>query len=78
MNSVHKAHSSMAEYSSILLISSWGFVIAIASFVFLYAGYCLDRFLRTSPTFMLGLFFLAVFMSIWKLYYEAWQKRKKV
>ncbi|HRR42732.1 MAG TPA: AtpZ/AtpI family protein [Syntrophales bacterium] len=64
--------------SSILLLSAWGFVIAIASFAFLYAGYWLDRQFETAPTFMLGLFLLAVFMSIWRLYREAWQKRDKV
>jgi len=78
MTSMRKDNPSAASYSSILLLSSWGFVIAIASFLFLYAGYRLDQFFRTSPFFMLGLFFLAVFMSIWKLYYEAWQRRKKV
>jgi len=70
-----KLHLSMTAYSSILLLSAWGFVIAIASFLFLYAGYWLDQLFSTSPTFMLGLFFLAVFMSIWRLFQEAWQRR---
>lgn len=73
-----KKHPSTASYSSILLLSTWGFVIAIASFLFLYAGYWLDQLFSTSPTFMLGLFFLAVFMSIWRLYQEAWQKRDRM
>jgi hypothetical protein len=70
-----KIHLSMTAYSSILLLSAWGFVIAIASFLFLYAGYWLDRLFSTSPTFMLGLFLLAVFISIWRLYHEAWRRR---
>ena len=70
-----KLHLSMTTYSSILLLSAWGFVIAIASFLFLYAGYWLDQILSTSPAFMLGLFFLAVLISIWRLYQEAWQRR---
>jgi F0F1-type ATP synthase assembly protein I len=74
----HKHHVSLTAYSSILLLSAWGYVIAIASFVFLYAGYWLDQLFNTSPTFMLGLLFLAVFMSVWRLYQEAWQRRKKV
>lgn len=73
-----KSHLSMAAYSSILILSAWGFVIAIASFLFLYAGYWLDQLFSTSPTFMLGLFFLAVFISIWRLYQEAWERRKRV
>jgi F0F1-type ATP synthase assembly protein I len=78
MNPTQKSYPSLTTYSSILLLSTWGFVIAIASFAFLYAGYWLDQLLSTSPTFMLGFFLLAVFMSIWKLYHEAWQKRKNV
>jgi F0F1-type ATP synthase assembly protein I len=64
--------------SSIFLLSAWGFVIAIASIVFLYAGYWLDQLFHTAPMFMLGLFLLAVFMSVWRLYREAWQKRNDV
>jgi hypothetical protein len=74
----HKHRVSLTAYSSILLLSAWGYVIAIASFLFLYAGYWLDQLLSTSPTFMLGLLFLAVFMSVWRLYQEAWQRKKKV
>jgi hypothetical protein len=68
-----KSHLSMTTYSSTLLLSAWGFVIAIASFLFLYAGYWLDQLFSTSPAFMLGLFILAVLMSIWRLFQEAWQ-----
>ena len=60
------------------MLSSWGFVIVIASFLFLYAGYKLDEFLGTSPNFMLGLFFLAIFLCIGRLYQDAWLKRKDV
>ena len=65
-------------YSSIILLSAWGFVIAIASFLFLYAGYWLDQIFSTSPTFMLGLFLLAIFISIWRLYHEAWHRRNGI
>jgi len=63
-------------YNSILVLSSWGFVIVIASFLFLYLGHLLDEVLGTAPNFMLGLFFLALFTSIGRLYQEAWLKRK--
>lgn len=65
-----------SPYATVLHLSAWGFVIVIASFVFLYAGYWLDQKLNTSPTFMLGLFFLAIFLCIGRLYQEAWLKRK--
>ena len=65
-------------YRAIFMLSSWGFVIVIASFLFLYAGHKLDELLGTSPNFMLGLFFLAIFLCIGRLYQDAWLKRKDV
>jgi len=68
----------MQAYTHILLLSAWGFAIAIASFLFLTIGYHLDKMFGTSPTFMIGLFFLAIFLTIGRLYQEAWAKRKEV
>ena len=73
-----RTHKEMQMFSTILMLSAWGFAIAIASFLFLYIGYHLDRMLGTSPTFMIGLFFLAVFLTIGKLYREAWAKHTEV
>ena len=78
MLATHKTHQDRKMYSAIFMLSSWGFVIVIASFLFLYAGYKLDEFLGTSPNFMLGLFFLAIFICIGRLYQDAWLKRKDV
>jgi hypothetical protein len=38
----------------------------------------LDEVLGTAPNFMFGLFFLALFTCIGRLYQEAWQKKKDV
>jgi F0F1-type ATP synthase assembly protein I len=65
-------------YSHVLMLSAWGFVIAITSFLFLYLGYKLDEYLGTAPNFMFGLFFLALFTSVGRLFQEAWRKRKDV
>ncbi|MDD2673181.1 MAG: AtpZ/AtpI family protein [Syntrophales bacterium] len=65
----------ITQYSHILILSAWGFAIAISSFLFLYIGYWLDKVFNTAPTFMLGLFFLAVFLCIGRLYQDAWQRR---
>ena len=76
--SMTKTHSDMQTFGTILMLSAWGFAIAIASFLFLYIGYHLDKMFGTSPTFMIGLFFLAIFFTIGRLYQEAWAKRKEV
>ncbi|MBN1381785.1 MAG: AtpZ/AtpI family protein [Deltaproteobacteria bacterium] len=66
------------NYGTIMKLSAWGFVIVVASFVFLSLGYQLDQWLNTPPTFMVGLFFLALVTSIGRLYQEAWRKKKDV
>lgn len=66
------------SFRSVFMLSAWGFAIVISSFLFLYAGHLLDELLGTSPNFMFGLFFLAVFTCIGRLYQEAWLKRKDV
>jgi F0F1-type ATP synthase assembly protein I len=68
----------MHQFVSIMMISAWGFVIVVASLIFLYIGHLLDEWLGTAPNFMFGLFFLALVTSIYKLYREAWLKRKDV
>jgi F0F1-type ATP synthase assembly protein I len=68
----------LTTYSGILMISAWSFAIVIASFAFLYIGHLLDNLLGTSPNFMFGLFFLALFTSIGRLYQEAWHRKEEV
>jgi F0F1-type ATP synthase assembly protein I len=63
------------QFNHLLSLSAWGFVIAISSFLFLYVGYLLDGMLNTAPSFMLGLFFLAVFLTIGRLYQDAWMRK---
>lgn len=66
------------KYNPVMIVSAYGFVIAIASFLFLYLGFKIDQHFGTAPNFMFGLFFLALFLSIGRLYQEAWLKRKEV
>ncbi len=62
------------DFSHVLVIGAWGFAMVIASMLFLYMGYLLDRMLETPPTFMLGLFFLALMLCIGRLYKETWDR----
>jgi len=77
MLATHKTHTAN-NYGSILMLSAWSFVMVIASFLFLYVGHLLDEILGTAPNFMLGLFFLAIFLCVMRLYQEAWKKRNDV
>jgi F0F1-type ATP synthase assembly protein I len=64
--------------SGILMLSAWGFAMVIASFLFLWVGYKLDEYLGTAPNFMFGLFFLAIFICVMRLYQEAKQRMKEL
>jgi F0F1-type ATP synthase assembly protein I len=79
---MHATHKTQLEqymgFGSILMLSAWGFAMVIASFLFLYIGHLLDGIFGTAPNFMLGLFFLAIFLCVMRLYQEAWKKRKDV
>jgi F0F1-type ATP synthase assembly protein I len=75
----HKANpEQLVKVGGILMLSAWGFAMVISSFLFLYVGYLVDEILGTTPNFMLGSFFLAIGLCIWRLYQEAWKKRKDV
>ena len=79
MLTANKTHQEQFNnLGTILMLSAWSFAMVIASFLFLYLGHLLDVYLGTSPNFMLGLFFLAIFLSIMRLYQEAWKKLKDV
>lgn len=78
MNTQRNYAQQLQQLGPVLKISAWGFVIAIASLLFLYLGHMLDEWLGTAPNFMFGLFFLALVTSIYRLYREAWLKRKDV
>jgi F0F1-type ATP synthase assembly protein I len=64
------------QMSGLLMISAWGFAMVIASFLFLWLGYKLDEYMGTAPNFMFGLFFLAIFVCMMRLYHEARQRMK--
>ena len=68
----------LVTVGGILMLSAWGFAMVISSFFFLYIGYLVDEILGTTPNFMLSSFFLAIALCVWRLYQEAWKKRKDV
>ncbi len=80
MIATHKTvnYRKFQKFSGILMISAWGFAMVIASFLFLWLGYKLDEYFGTAPNFMFGLFFLAIFICVMRLYQEAKQKMKEL
>jgi F0F1-type ATP synthase assembly protein I len=59
------------KLSGVLMLSAWGLALVASSFLFLYLGYLVDELLGTTPNFMLGSFFVAIGLCVWRLYAEA-------
>jgi len=78
MATLTKSIPAMRDFKKILSVSAWGFSIVITSFLFLYIGLRLDEWLGTAPNFMFGLFFLALFTTIGRMYQEVWRHRKEM
>lgn len=58
-------------FSTIIVLSAWGFALALASLGFLWLGHLLDEWLGTSPKFMLAFFLLAIIGCLIELYQVA-------
>ncbi|HOS97354.1 MAG TPA: AtpZ/AtpI family protein [Deltaproteobacteria bacterium] len=60
----------LGNLNELIMLSAWGAVLVIASFLFLFAGVKMDALLGTGPFFMLGMLILAVFLIMGRLYIE--------
>jgi F0F1-type ATP synthase assembly protein I len=64
--------------SDILTFSAWGFVIVAGSLLFFWVGLLIDEQLRTEPYFMFGLFFLAIMLTIGRLWRKAFEAKDRL
>lgn len=79
MIATHKTpYKQYQAFSGVLMLSAWGLAMVVASFLFLWLGYKLDQYLGTEPNFMLGLFILAIFICVTRLYQEAKKRMKDI
>jgi len=67
----HTDYRQYKQMSGVLMISAWSFAMVIASFLFLWVGFKIDEYLGTAPNFMFGMFFLAIFLCVMRIYNEA-------
>jgi hypothetical protein len=70
MKKVEKRENGIKNLNQLVMLSAWGAVLVIASFLFLFVGRWIDVNLHTEPGFMIGLFILAIFLCIGRLYME--------
>ena len=64
--------------SDILAFGAWGFGIAAGSLLCFWLGLFIDEQLRTEPCFMIGLFFLAVMMTVGRLWQKAFRMKNRL
>jgi F0F1-type ATP synthase assembly protein I len=62
--------NNLGNFYELIMLSAWGAVLVIASFLFLLAGAKVDELFGTGPFFMLGMLILAVFLIMGRLYVE--------
>ena len=60
----------ISNLNELLMFSAWGAILVIASFLCLFVGQWIDVKFNTAPFFMIGLFILAIFLLIARLYLE--------
>ena len=72
----YQSYRQYNRMSGILMMSAWGFAMVISSFLFLWLGYKIDEYIGTTPNFMFGMFFLAIFLCVMRLYNEAKTRMK--
>jgi hypothetical protein len=70
MRRVEHRKDSISNLNELVILSTWGAVLVVASFLFLFAGRWIDVRFNTEPFFMVGLLILAIFLVIARLYRE--------
>jgi hypothetical protein len=78
MKSSLKVRKDKMTLNSIVMISAWGLIIVISSFVFMYVGRWIDVNFNTEPAFMIGMLFLGICLCIFRLYKDAVEKTQKI
>ena len=78
MKNVEHRQNRIDNLNELITFSAWGAVLVIASFMSLFVGRWVDVSLNTGPFFMIGLFILAIFLTIARLYMECNKTSKQI
>jgi hypothetical protein len=78
MKNVEQRQNRIDNLNELVTFSAWGAVLVIASFMCLFVGRWVDVSLNTGPFFMIGLFILAIFLTIARLYIEFNKTSKQI
>ncbi|HEY9162622.1 MAG TPA: AtpZ/AtpI family protein [Desulfomonilia bacterium] len=78
MKGLSRERKDKTTLNSIVMISAWGLIMVISSFIFMYAGRWIDVSFNTEPAFMIGMLFLGICLCIFRLYREGIEKTRRM
>jgi F0F1-type ATP synthase assembly protein I len=78
MKRLTKERKDKTTLNSIVMISAWGLIIVVSSFVFMYAGRWIDVNFNTEPAFMIGMLFLGICLCMFRIYRDMLEKTRKM
>jgi F0F1-type ATP synthase assembly protein I len=78
MKGLSRERKDKTTLNSIVMISAWGLIMVISSFIFMYVGRWIDVSFNTEPAFMIGMLFLGICLCIFRLYREGIEKTRRM
>jgi len=78
MKGLSRERKDKTTLKSIVMISAWGLIMVISSFIFMYVGRWIDVSFNTEPAFMIGMLFLGICLCIFRLYREGIEKTRRM
>jgi hypothetical protein len=78
MKSLSRKRKDKTTLNSIVMISAWGLIIVISSFIFMHVGRWIDVNFNTEPAFMIGMLLLGICLCIFRLYKEGVEKTQRI
>lgn len=78
MKNSKRTQKDRSSLASVLMVSAWGVIIVISSFLFMYVGRWIDVNFNTEPTFMIGMLFLGICLCMFRLYKDVSYRSSKL
>lgn len=67
-----------SSLNSVIMVSAWGIIIVISSFLFMYVGRWIDVNFNTEPAFMIGMLFLGICLCMFRIFKDISYRTKEV
>jgi F0F1-type ATP synthase assembly protein I len=78
MKKIFKDKQDREALNNVVMVSAWGFIMVISSFLFMYAGRWIDVNFNTEPSFMIGMLLLGISLCVFRMYKEAAERTRRI